>query len=182
MTHGDEGIKGHPASEARCISCDRYIGPAGSCPYCGSDARRPLSLRLLRIGALALGIGGLAALWVFAAHRDTPVIAIGRIEPAMNFAPVAVEGRVTRAPVVRRNYGRPEYVGFTIDDGTGTIRAALYGRAARAAVDSGNLPAAGSSVRVRGTLDVSAAGEPRLRVHAVSPAAPAGPQPGAERP
>ncbi len=181
MTAESDDTAGHPASEARCISCDRYIGPAGSCPYCGSEARRPLSLRLLRLGALAVGIGGLAGLWLFAAGREAPVVAIGDIAPVMNFAPVAVEGRVPRAPTVRRSYGRAEYVGFTIDDGTGAIRATLYGRAAREAADSGRLPAAGARVRVGGTLDVSAAGDPRLRVHSVGQISPAGPAPALPR-
>lgn len=44
----------------QCPACDRYIGHADPCPYCGEDAYRPAALTLLRVLAVLVGVFGLA--------------------------------------------------------------------------------------------------------------------------
>lgn len=146
-----------PRSEpALCDSCGRFIGPADVCPYCGMEVRKSLGLRVLRWMALTLGIGGLAALYVASLHRENPVVAVKDMTPAMNFANVRIRGTVTREPDVRAKNGAPDYVAFTVDDGTGRIRVSANRKTARDIVAQKRLPAKGDRVEAGGSLSVSA--------------------------
>ncbi len=53
-------------ASADCPACKRYIGRVSVCPFCDVDIPVPLRLRLLRISAPALAVGGLLPLWLAA--------------------------------------------------------------------------------------------------------------------
>ena len=153
-------------SGALCPSCERFIGPTDVCPYCGADsARRPI-LRHLRRAALLLAVAGVGGLYLFARQSNPPVVKIGAISPAMNFAFVRVNGHVSGAAKVLREGGDVDYVAFFVGDGTGRLRVTAEGPVARALAGSGGVPADGEDVDVTGTINVSAEGPPRLRLYA----------------
>jgi len=162
---GDGNSQGHRLAASLCPSCERFIGPADVCPYCGTGSARTPVLRLLRAAALLLSFLGLAFLYLMSAHREIPLVAVADISPFMNFARVRVAGTVTRAPYVPRRDGAVDYLFFTLDDGSGLIRVAAQDRVARRLVEGGLLPGAGSSAEASGSLSVSAEGDPKLRLH-----------------
>ena len=155
-----------PISEGVCDSCRRYVGPAGTCPYCGTTTTAGAGLRILRIVSILLATAGLATLLFTAARQDVPRLAVKEIEPAMNFAYVRVAGVVVRAPSTGWRKDRPAYVSFVIDDNTGRIRVLAYGRIAQAIAAQNRLPRKGDRVEVSGSLNVTADTDTRLHVQA----------------
>jgi hypothetical protein len=154
--------------DALCPSCERFIGPADVCPYCGADsARRPL-LRHLRWAALFLAIAGVAGLTAVAARREAPAVVIGEISPAMNFAYVRVAGKVVSEPRVLREGGEVDYVSLILSDGTGQLRVQADGAVALALARKGGIPRKWTRVEAAGTLNVSRDGSPRLRLQTTS--------------
>jgi hypothetical protein len=151
-------------SAARCPSCERYIGPVGSCPYCGTDSDRPPAIRALRLAALTLAGVGLLFLYLMGRHRDTPLMTIGDITPMMNYATVRISGAVERSPYVSRRGGTVEYLSFQVDDGTGALRVSAEDDVA-AELDTRQLtPQRGQHVEVTGRLTVKADGKHQLRL------------------
>ena len=155
-----------PISEGVCNGCRRYIGPAGTCPYCGATATVGSSLRILRIVSILLATAGLATLLFTAGTQEIPRLAVKDIAPAMNFAYVRFGGIVASAPSSGRRKDRPAYMSFVIDDGTGRIRVSAYGATARAIAAQNRLPRKGDRVEVSGSLSVAAGAEPRLHLQA----------------
>jgi hypothetical protein len=154
-----------PASPGSlCPSCERFIGSADLCPYCGADSARPAAFRVFRLAALFLAILGLAFLCLASARRENPRVAIGDISPFMNFARVRVAGTVEKAPYAPRRDGKLDYLAFTLDDGSGRLRVTAERRVAQELEDRGLIPAAGASAEVSGSLSVSADGDPGLRL------------------
>lgn len=149
---------------AICPSCERFIGPATTCPYCDADSRHAPFLRRLRYAALLLAILGLAALYLMARQQAVPAVEIRAITPMMNFAFVRITGTVVREPYVSHEGDRVDYASFLISDETGDLRVAAYREVARALVDGGRLPAKGDRVDVSGVLNVSGDGQVRLRL------------------
>jgi len=160
-----EPVPGTP--DARCPSCERFIGPADACPYCGADSARGPALRRLRYAAALVAVLGLAGLIATAVRSDPPAIKIGGISPAMNFAYVRIAGRVVKEPTVLREGGEVDYVSLTVGDGTGQVRVQADGPVALALERGGGIPARGARVEVVGSLSVSAGGPPRLRLQSV---------------
>lgn len=119
-----------PAASGCCPSCERFIGPLDTCPYCDCPSERQAGLRILRLLAVLLAIGGLALLVVAARRHNTPVIEIGSIQPAMNFARVRVIGTLAIPPRSGTTRSGEPWFGFTLDDGTGRIRVTGFGDAA----------------------------------------------------
>jgi hypothetical protein len=163
-----------------CPSCERFIGPADACPYCGADAARGPALKSLRFAALILSTAGLALLCVLAIHRQAPRLRIAEIAPAMNFAHVRVRGVVAGKPYVAAPGGRADYLSFTIADGAATLRVTAQGQVARALVERHGIPPAGTPVEVTGRLSVTSDQRPRLQLQAadavvLEPAAEAAP-------
>lgn len=157
-----------PADSAFCPSCERFIGPADTCPYCDADSARGSVHRMLRLAALVLGIGGLAFLYFAAVSRELPVIEIADITPMMNFAHVRISGTVERAAFVGRRDDKVDYISFTIDDGTGRIPVAAYKDVAEIMAIRKVIPKKGADVDVSGTLSVSANGVMRLRLQSAA--------------
>lgn len=145
-----------------CFSCERYIGAAESCPYCGVDPPWQPARRALRWAALGLALTGLIWLHVSARGQDSPHIEISRVTPVMNFARVRIAGTVQRRAYRTPREGVPEYISFVVDDETGSIRVQAWGEVAAALADTDRLPSAGDRVKVTGRIRISAQGDPRL--------------------
>ncbi|MBL7076450.1 MAG: OB-fold nucleic acid binding domain-containing protein [Kiritimatiellae bacterium] len=152
-------------SAAVCPSCNRYIGPAGRCPYCHSDAPKPAMLRILRIGSVVLAVAGLVLLYLAVTHRELPVQNIGEITPLMNYAYVRVVGEVPRSCFVGEE--EPvDYVSFMVKDATGSIRVKAQGEVALKLFETGRLPQRGARVDVAGSLNVAPGKKPEMRLQA----------------
>ena len=165
MSYREFGEEESPISEGVCDSCLRYVGPAGTCPYCGATAPVRSGLRILRIISILLATAGLGALLFMAARREVPRLAVQDIAPTMNFAYVRVVGVVTQTPSTGWRKDRPAYVSFVVDDGTGRINVLAYGRTAQAVTAQNRLPKKGDRVEVCGSLNVAAA-DTRLHIQA----------------
>jgi len=157
-----------PRATADCGSCERFIGPALTCPYCGAEASPRAPLRLLRIAALAFAVGGLALLFVLAHHRTLPSARIGDITPAMSTARIRVCGDVLAEPRVWSRQEVPNYVSFDLSDGSGVLAVAASRAAARELVAGRLLPRQGDRVEVDGTLTLDSRGRLRLYLDAAA--------------
>jgi DNA/RNA endonuclease YhcR with UshA esterase domain len=140
-------------SEIQCPHCGHFAGPANRCANCGMRLEKQMGLKLLRIAALAIAIGGLFLLHLYATHRELPLVGIGDITPVMNFATVRVQG-VLESDARTLRGGSVLYV---VDDGTGTLPVFLN------RTPEGKLPKAGSRITVAGSLSVGAGDEVRMR-------------------
>jgi len=151
---------------AVCPSCNRYIGPAGRCPYCHADAPRPLMLRILRIGSVVLAVAGLVLLYLAVTHRELPVQKIGEITPLMNYAYVRIVGTVPRDCYVGDEEGVVDYVSFVVKDDTGSMRVKAHGEVALKLSEMGCLPQRDMRVDVAGSLSAAAGKKPEMRLQA----------------
>ncbi len=142
---------------AQCPRCGCYCGPAGRCANCGLRLGRRLELRLLRAAALALAFGGLFLLRLYAMHRELPLVRVGEVSPAMNFASVRMSG-VLESDARKIRSGS---ILLLLDDGTGTIPL-FFDR-----LPSGRLPTAGTRIEVVGTLGVAAGSKARMNGHSL---------------
>lgn len=118
-----------------------------------------MGLKALRWAALAIAIGGLFLLHLYATHRELPLVRIGEITPLMNFATVRIQGVLESDARMLRS-GSVLYV---IDDGTGTLPLFLN------RAPAGKLPKAGSRIAATGSLSVGAGNELRMRAQSVEP-------------
>ncbi len=134
-----------------CPSCGRYVGPYTACPYCGAALDRRTSVRLLKLTAIILALGGLAFLWLMGRYMAVPTLEIGQANAMMNLAYVRVTGRVTRSPIYDPTTG---YFSFWLADDSGELRVAAYRNEARELISEARLPALGDWVAVEGTLRV----------------------------
>ncbi len=116
-----------------------------------------MGLKALRTAALAVAIGGLFLLHLYATHRELPLVRIGEITPLMNFATVRVQG-VLESDARTLRSGSVLYV---IDDGTGTLPLFLN------RAPSEKLPRAGSRIAATGSLSVGAGNELRMRAQSI---------------
>jgi len=147
---------------ALCPSCERFIGPARSCRYCGEPGRPDPVLRFLRLGAVLLATLGLFFLLLMARTRAPAAVSIGDISPLMSFATVCVSGRVARTPYVSSDTGGVDYISFLVDDGTGSLRVAARGRVADSLARADRIPRRDSRVEVTGILRTESGGKFRL--------------------
>lgn len=134
-----------------CPSCGREVGSHVTCPHCGANLKRRLTLSLFGLLAIVLAVGGLALLYTVSLDTAIPAIRIGQIQAAMNYAYVRVEGEVTRLPKFDPD---SESLTFWIDDGTGRMRVSAFKSDARALIDSGRVPLLGDRVSVEGVLGI----------------------------
>ena len=141
------------ASGALCPVCNRYIGPVSKCPYCSSDASKSPLILTIKISALLLATAGMFLLYLTAKHREPPPVTSAEITPAMNFAHIRISGTVRRKPYIARDN---DYLSFRVYDESGSIQVVAYRKTAQSLISSGQLPAAGDSVNVRGNLSSSA--------------------------
>lgn len=144
-------------NDVQCPHCGRFVGPAFRCSHCGMRLEKRRGLKLLRLSAVIVAIGGLLLLQLYAKNRERPLIPIDRITPVMNFASVRVEG-VLKADARKLRSGAVLYV---LDDGTGTL--AVFANDA----PTGKLPRAGSRVSIIGNLSVGAGNEVRMQARSV---------------
>ena len=157
-----------PRDGSICPSCERFIGPASTCPYCEADSAQPPVWRILRYSALFLSLVGLVFLYLMARFREIPVIRIVDVNPMMNFGQVRVVGEVARNPFVSKDKADPDYVSFLVDDGSGQLRVAAYREVARDLLASNAVPRKGTTVDVTGSLNVAADGNHKLRLQSAA--------------
>ncbi|MDI6773903.1 MAG: OB-fold nucleic acid binding domain-containing protein [Verrucomicrobiota bacterium] len=166
-----------PFQGATCPGCDRFIGPADACPYCGADSAKAPILRHLRYAALALAAVGLLFLYLMARHSEPPLVRVAEVSSAMNFAKARVAGVVAGVTGGRRG-GETNYVAFYLLDEDREIQVRAYRDVARELAETGRIPARGSRVEVTGDLRVAADGRIRLNLLSsdhIRPAGNAGP-------
>lgn len=155
-----------PSRPGYCPSCERFIGPLDVCPYCDCASERQAGLRLLRILAVALSLGGLALLAASVRHRETPRLAVAAIQPSMNFARVRFQGKIASTPRSGQTRSGEAWYGFTLQDGTNRLRISAYGETATALIARPASAgwATGVSVRAEGWLSVRAGQMPSLQI------------------
>ncbi len=101
-------MRGGTHSKMNCPACDRYIGSAGTCPYCTLSIPMPPSCRLLKTTAWLVAVAGLALLWKDATTREPPFARITGITAVMDFTrshikkPAAENGPVGHNPAFIR--------------------------------------------------------------------------------
>lgn len=134
-----------------CPSCGREVGSRVTCPYCGANLKRRLSIALFGVLAIVLAIGGLALLYVVSINTTIPTIRIAQIQAAMNYATVRIAGLVKRSPNFNSD---SESLTFWVDDGSGQMLVAAFRSEARALIETDRVPAIGDRVSVEGTLRV----------------------------
>ncbi len=134
-----------------CPSCGREAGSHVTCPYCGANLKRRLTISLFGFLAVVLAIGGLALLWYVSVNTPIPVVRIGQIQATMNYAYVRVEGIVTRGPAFNAD---SESLAFWVDDGSGRLLVSAFRSDARALIETDRVPAIGDRVSVQGALRV----------------------------
>ncbi len=120
--------------------------------------------RLFRYAALLLGTAGLGLLYVAIAQRAAPVVRIGEVRPAMNFAGVRIAGTVTGDARVFRDGERVRSLRFIVDDGTGEILVTTSRSQADALVREDRVPRRGDRIELAGSLGVSADNNASLRL------------------
>ena len=172
---------GQPA-DVDCGCCGRFIGPELTCPYCGADAERRAPLRLLRVLAVALAVGGLLALGWQARLTPVPLVRAVDVRPGMATANVRMAGTAATAPRTIDDHGQPDFVSFDLDDGSGRVTVAASRDVARALVgNAAALPRRGDHVEVCGRLSLTPDRRPRLYLddpaHLRVAAAPQEPRP-----
>jgi DNA/RNA endonuclease YhcR with UshA esterase domain len=156
MTESVAGPDRNESGGLFCAECGHYVGAMSRCPHCGARAPRRTSLKIYRASALILATAGLLLLYVVAARKDIPLIAVGDIAHTMNFGFVRIEGVVTAPARVFSEAGRVTGVRFEVDDGTGILPVSAYRGKARALLERDLVPRPGDRVSVAGSLSVSA--------------------------
>ena len=136
---------------SECPSCGRFVGPLDACPYCGATIHRRLSLRMAKVAAVVLALGGLLALWVAATHAEPPTLSIADVKNTMNWAYVRVQGTVTRYPAYDPATGNLK---FWVWDGSGDLMVTAYRAEAQALLDAGLIPTIGDQATIEGTLRI----------------------------
>jgi hypothetical protein len=155
-----------PLRPGYCPSCERFIGPLDNCPYCDCPSERQAGLRLLRILAVLLAVGGLALLALAVHDREPAPLAVADIQPSMNFARVRVSGTVAAAPRSGLARSGEPWYGFTLQDGTNRLRLVAFGDTAAALIarHAASDLATGTPVRAEGWLSVRAGQLPSLQI------------------
>lgn len=135
-----------------CPSCGRDVDDKQiTCPYCGANLKRRLTITFFGILAILLAVGGLALLWNYATHAEIPTVPIGQIEAAMNFAYVRIAGTITRNPNFNAEF---ESLSFWVDDDSGRMLVSAFGPDAHALIESDRVPALGDRIAVTGILRI----------------------------
>ena len=146
-----------------CPSCGREVASTITCPHCGANLKRRLTISLFGVLAIVLAIGGLTLLYAVSIDTVIPAVRIGQIQAAMNYAYVRVEGDVDRQPTFNPD---SDSLTFWIDDGTGRMRVSAFRSEARALIDAGRVPSLGDHVAVEGALRVRDE-VPSLSIHSI---------------
>jgi len=140
-----------PVDPAHCPQCSRFVGPYARCPYCGARLRQRISIRVVKLMAVALATVGLFGLWWVARSSEIPLVATADMVDTMNMAYVRVQGRISRALTYDPESG---YLGFWVSDATGEVHIVAYQETTAALLDANRIPALGDEVSVAGTLRV----------------------------
>ena len=134
-----------------CPSCGRFVGPYERCPFCGARQSGRLAVRTLKWMAVTLALVGLISLGWAARSTEIPLISAAEAGSTTNFATVRIRGRVVPGTTYDPE---SEYLGFWIEDETGTIRVNAYRDVTRDLLRIGTLPWPGDAITIAGTLRV----------------------------
>ena len=154
MTDQKKTLPGHETqpTEVNCPSCGRFVGAVNKCPYCGAKVEKRLSLVATRWAAILLATIGLFLLWLMAINRQVPVVALGNVQPTMNFGQIRVEGTVrSDAKLFRTGLG----MSFHVDDGTGSIIVFITKKQMDEMNELNLVPKAGDTISFIGSLSIS---------------------------
>ncbi len=143
---------------AVCPVCERFIGAALRCPYCGQAARNASSLWLLRLSALLLAAAGLFFIYL-GPRKEAPLVRVSSVTPMMNFARVRIRGRLERDPYIGREDGKIGYVSFGLETDHGRVRVKAYREQASDLARPAKIPKAGDRIEAEGNLRISDAGK-----------------------
>ena len=134
-----------------CPSCGREAGSHVTCPFCGANLKRRMTIALFGLLAIVLAAGGLALLYVASVNATVPAVRIGQIQATMNYAYVRIEGMVRRSPAFN---SEAESLSFWVDDGSGQMLVTAFRPTARALIEADRAPSIGDRVVVEGALRV----------------------------
>ncbi len=148
------------AHTAHCPACKRYVGPAGVCPYCDVDVPIPRVYRLFKTAAWLLATVGLLLLWFAVRQHPPKTLPIADLDPAMNFARLQFEGRLTRPPRISRSR---RSASTEVDDGSGrNLRIVFLDQALETLINRETPLPAGTPVRVQGSVSIRADEQPLI--------------------
>lgn len=136
---------------AICGSCGRFVGPYTACPFCGARVGGRVSLKVVKLVAVLLSMGGLVGLWLTARQMSIPLITADAARGSMNMAYVRIEGRVARNISYDPTSG---YLAFWVNDGTGEVYVSSYRDVTAELLAHDLIPAPGDAVAVAGTLRI----------------------------
>ncbi len=168
MNHQSKAVKHNYPKSKVCPVCQRFTGPANTCPYCDTDIIQPLSIRVLRRSALLLGITGLAITFFTATRKEPTLTRIGSITPLMNFAQVKIAGTIDKDPYTGENNGTVDYISFPVRDESGQLLVTAHDGVSKSIASSDRPPRKGDRIEASGSLNVSANGKIKLRVQSVN--------------
>ena len=120
-----------------CPSCGREVGSYVTCPYCGANLKRRMTIALFGLLAIVLAAGGLALLYVASVSATVPA--------------VRIEGMVKRSPAFN---SEAESLSFWVDDGSGQMLVTAFRPAAGALIEADRVPSIGDRVAVEGALRI----------------------------
>jgi hypothetical protein len=108
-------------------------------------------MRIFKGLSILVASGGVAALAFAGVARPPALLALDRLNPAMNFAFVRVEG-----VVVSRVELAPDgaYLAFTVQDASGRVRVSAYRQAVAQLRAASKLPRPGDRLTIDGTLRI----------------------------
>ncbi|OGV42579.1 MAG: hypothetical protein A2X46_04760 [Lentisphaerae bacterium GWF2_57_35] len=160
-------MPGHETqADIHCSHCGRFVGALTRCPHCGARMSKRMSLRAIRVFAMALATIGLGLLYLMSTHRQIPSIKIDEIKPTMNFAYVRVAGTIQGETRLFKQGGKVRSLTFYVDDGSGEIPVTAYRAQAEELAAEGRIPRAGDRVEAAGSLSVSADDNILMRLQA----------------
>jgi hypothetical protein len=138
--------------EAKCPSCGKFVGAYEKCPYCQASLEFRVSLKRVRIIAVAGALTGLILLWIAARYHEVPLVAIGAVDLQYNMATVRLEGSVVS---VNKDAVRDGFR-IQIDDGTGRATLSGFGKLSIfERVFADQFPRQGDKISAVGNLSVN---------------------------
>ncbi|MFC2091462.1 hypothetical protein ACFLTD_01665 [Elusimicrobiota bacterium] len=137
---------------SNCPICGYYVGISAVCPRCSARVDRRISIKIVRIIALAGSVIGILLLW-YATYLKVPdKVNVAQISDIMNNAFVSIEGEVKRLSInEEKNSFR-----LVLNDGTGEIMLNAFNKLNDFKDYFGkDMPSLKDKVKVTGVLSIS---------------------------
>jgi|GEM_PF-5588897 len=151
-------------NETYCPSCGKFVGTYERCPYCGTEVKKRISLKVFKLGSLVVAVLGVLFLYLAAVNREIPELDFSKLSETMNFAFVRIEGVVGDMPKVYYSdvNNKPNSMSFTLIKGDNVVRVMAYSAVAEKIIEANKLPIKGENVKVSGSLRVREGGDSLL--------------------